>query len=185
MSLTPSNMMPLGHNAPDFKLMDVVAGNFLTLNDVRDAKGLMVLFICVHCPYVIHVQERLISIAKEYKKKGIGVVAISSNDVEKYPQDNPEQMKRQAEEFNFNFPYLYDKEQEVAKAYMAACTPDLYVFDENLNCYYRGRMDESTPGNGKVNDGNDLINALESLLSNKPSPPNQFPSVGCNIKWKG
>lgn len=184
MSLTPSNMMPIGHKAPSFDLIDVISGESKTLDNVKGERGLIVMFICVHCPYVIHVQERLVAIVNEYLKRGIGAVAISSNDIEKYPQDNPEKMKAQSAQFNFQFPYLFDKTQAVAKAYMAACTPDFYVFDSNLKCYYRGRMDEAKPGNSKINDGNELISALDALLENKPVPETQLPSVGCNIKWK-
>ncbi len=182
--MTPSNMMPLGQKAPSFKLTDVVSGRETVLEDVRGEHGLVVMFICAHCPYVIHVQDRLVAIANEHLKKGIGAVAISSNDIEKYPQDGPEQMKDQARSVNFGFPYLFDATQEVAKSYMAACTPDLYLFDADLKCYYRGRMDGATPGNDVVNDGKELIHAMESLLASQPSPANQLPSVGCNIKWK-
>ena len=143
------------------------------------------MFICNHCPYVIHVQDEIVKIADEYKDKGIDFVAISSNDVANYPADAPDLMKVRAEELNFSFPYLYDESQEVAKAFQAACTPDFYLFDENQNCVYRGRMDASTPGNGKPVDGGDLRNAMNKLLAgSQVAEGDQLPSMGCNIKWK-
>ncbi|WP_258103942.1 thioredoxin family protein [Marinoscillum sp. MHG1-6] len=184
MALTPSNMLPLGEKAPDFDLEDTISGKSVAYQDIKGEQGTVVMFICVHCPYVIHIQDELASVANFYKEKGIGFVAISSNDVEKYPQDAPEYMRKQAEEVGFNFPYLFDESQEVAKAYMAACTPDIYVFDARDQCYYRGRLDAATPGNGQPNDGKDLRNALESLLSDQAAPEEQLPSMGCNIKWK-
>lgn len=184
MSLTPSNMMPLGQTAPDFNLKDSVSGKHYTFEDIKGREGTVIMFLCVHCPYVIHVQEELAKIAEEYAQKGVGFVAISSNDIVKYPQDSPEFMKEQAEALKFNFPYLFDETQEVARAYMAACTPDIYVFDEEDDCFYRGRLDGATPGNGQPNDGQDLRNALDRLLGSMSAPENQLPSMGCNIKWK-
>lgn len=185
MSLTYSNMMALGEKAPDFSLIDSTSQNRIGINDVLGTQGLVVMFICVHCPYVIHVQDEIASLANEYNQKGIGFVAISSNDIINYPEDSPEKMKIQAAQVGFGFPYLYDHTQEIAKAYQAACTPDFFLFDKDLKCFYRGRMDESTPGNGKPNDGKDLRNAMDALLEIKAIPDNQFPSMGCNIKWFG
>lgn len=177
-------MMPLGTEAPDFKLPDVQSGEKISLNSLKGSKGTLIMFICNHCPYVIHVIEELVDIAGEYEKKGIRTVAISSNDVENYPEDSPGKMKQFAEKYDFGFPYLYDESQVVAKAYQAACTPDLYLFDADAKCYYRGRLDEARPGNDQPVDGKDLRHALESMLLGKPSPAPQFPSAGCNIKWK-
>ncbi|MCR9251521.1 MAG: thioredoxin family protein [bacterium] len=184
MALTPSNMLPLGTVAPDFNLLDTVTDKNIGLKDIEPSKGTVIMFICNHCPYVIHIQDEIASMAKEYSKKGISFVAISSNDVENYPADSPEKMKERAKELDFNFPYLYDETQEVAKAYMAACTPDFYVFDENLKCVYRGRMDEATPGNGKPVNGQDLRTAMDAVINGTSISEEQFPSMGCNIKWK-
>lgn len=184
MALTPSTMMKLGTQAPDFNLPDVVTGENKTLQQVSGKIGTVVMFICNHCPYVIHVQEEIARIADDFALDGIGFVGISANDVNNYPDDSPEHLKRQAEQVSFNFPYLYDESQDVAHAYDAACTPDFFVFDQDLKCVYRGRMDESTPGNGKANDGKDLRTALDALIKKQPIPEQQFPSMGCNIKWK-
>ena len=184
MALTPSNMLELGIQAPDFELPDVVSGKTFTLTDVRGSKGTFVMFICQHCPYVIHVQDEMTRIANEYLEKGVGAVAISSNDVEKYPDDSPEMMKKQARDVGFGFPYLYDEDQSVAKAYDAACTPDFYLFDENDVLVYRGRMDESRPGNDKPVTGENLRNAIEAMITGGEVPEMQYPSMGCNIKWK-
>ncbi|MFT6866050.1 MAG: peroxiredoxin [Cyclobacteriaceae bacterium] len=184
MSLTPSNLLPLGTPAPFFELNDVISKRRFSSDDVKGKNGLVIYFISVHCPYVIHVQNELVKIAHEYLKSDIGFIAISSNDTIKYPADSPENMKDQAETVGFNFPYLFDETQEVAKAYQAACTPDIYVFDAELQCYYRGRLDEATPGNSKPIDGRDLRFALDGLLAGKSIPANQYPSMGCNIKWK-
>ncbi len=184
MALTPSNMLPLGTVAPDFNLPDTVTDKNIGLKDIESTKGTVIMFICNHCPYVIHIQDEIANMAREYSEKGISFVAISSNDVENYPADSPEKMKERAKELDFNFPYLYDETQEVAKAYMAACTPDFYVFDENLKCVYRGRMDEATPGNGKPVNGQDLRLAMDAVIAGTSISEEQFPSMGCNIKWK-
>lgn len=184
MALTPSSMMPLGTIAPDFKLSDVISGKNIDLSDARGAKGTVVMFICAHCPYVIHVQEEIVRVANAYQNEGIEFVAISSNNVEKYPNDSPEKLKAQADEQKFTFPYLYDESQAVARAYAAECTPDFFVFDENNACVYRGRLDESTPGNSKPVTGADLRAALDALVAGDPISDVQFPSMGCNIKWK-
>ncbi len=185
MAATPSNMLPLGTTAPDFKLYDTVSGKHLTFNDVKGEKGTVIMFICNHCPYVLHVNGQIVEIADEYMKKDIGFAAISSNDVKNYPQDAPELMTEQAKKTGYRFPYLYDETQETAKEYQAACTPDFYVFDSNNKLVYRGRMDESTPKNNLPNNGKDLRKALDYLLEGKIIPDaEQKPSIGCNIKWK-
>ena len=184
MSLTPSNMLPIGTTAPAFNLPDVTSEKEISFESVAAKKGTVVMFICNHCPYVIHVNDELIKVAKEYESKGIGFVAISSNDVENYPQDGPALMKTHAAEQGYPFPYLYDESQEVAKAYDAACTPDFYLFDGEHKLVYRGRLDSSTPGNGHPLTGADLRNAMDSLIEGKPQVDEQMPSMGCNIKWK-
>jgi len=185
MAATPSNMLALGTKAPDFKLLDTVSGKKLSYDDIKGEKGTVVMFICNHCPYVLHVNGEIVKIANEYLPKGIGFVAISSNDVENYPQDAPELMTEQAKKVGYPFPYLYDETQEVAKAYKAACTPDFYVFDKDNRLVYRGRLDESTPKNNQPLTGKDLRKALDFLLEGKIIPDNeQKPSIGCNIKWK-
>ena len=184
MAQTPSNMLPLGTKAPNFKLLDTVSGNRLALDDCRGLKGTVIMFICNHCPFVKHVNAKVAKLAKEYRSKGIEFVAISSNDVENYPQDGPELMKKMAIEEGYIFPYLYDQSQLVAKAYQAACTPDFYVFDANSELVYRGQLDNSRPGNAIPVTGEDIINALNALLQNQPINKEQKPSIGCNIKWR-
>lgn len=184
MAKTESTMMPLGTSAPAFSLPDTVSGNVKSYADVKSHKGTVVMFICNHCPYVIHVQEKVVELADKFQAKGIGFVAISSNDVENYPDDSPELMKVHAENYRFSFPYLYDESQDIAKAYQAACTPDFYVFDSEDKCVYRGRMDGSTPGNGVPVTGEDLHQALANLLEDLPVDTEQHPSMGCNIKWR-
>jgi thiol-disulfide isomerase/thioredoxin len=184
MAFTESNMVTLGTRAPEFCLLDTVTGENKTYNDIQGERGTLVMFLCNHCPYVIHVNEELVRIAREYKEKGIGFVAISSNDVLHYPDDTPDKMRLVAKVLKYSFPYLYDETQEVAKNYEAACTPDLYLFDGNQCLYYRGRLDESRPGNDKPLNGRDLRLALDLLLRKEVSLQNQFPSGGCNIKWK-
>ncbi len=184
MANTPSNMIPLGSRATDFKLFDTVSGEELSLNQLKGKLGTVLFFICNHCPFVIHVNKELVKIANDYLPRGISCIAISSNDVENYPQDGPELMKKTASDFNYPFPYLYDKNQDVAKAYEAACTPDTYLFDENLNLVYRGQLDSSRPGNGLPVTGSDLRNSINHLLDKKGMVEHQKPSMGCGIKWK-
>lgn len=184
MANTPSNMIPLGTQAPNFSLFDTVSKNTLTLQELKGNKGTVIMFICNHCPFVIHINKTLVTIANEYAEKGVGFIAISSNDVVNYPQDSPEKMTIHAKNENYPFPYLYDETQNAAKAYDAACTPDLYVFDEDLKLVYRGQLDDSRPGNGLPVTGKDLRHALDSLLENKENTQTQKPSIGCNIKWK-
>ncbi len=184
MALTPSNMLPLGTQAPDFNLPNSVDGNQVSLSDIKSDKATVVMFICNHCPYVIHVNSQIVDIANAYNQKGVSFVAISSNDVENYPADSPEKMKEVAEKLGYSFPYLYDESQEVAKAYDAACTPDFYVFDASMKLAYRGRLDASTPGNGEPLTGSDLRSAIDAVLNGTGEIANQKPSMGCNIKWK-
>ncbi|GGD02816.1 thioredoxin family protein [Hyunsoonleella pacifica] len=184
MARTPSNMLPLGTKAPDFSLLDTVSDAVLNLNKLKGKKGTVILFICNHCPFVIHVNPKLVAIANTYKSQGINFIAISSNDVENYPQDSPEKMKIHAVTEGYPFPYLYDETQSVAKAYNAACTPDLYLFNEDLELAYRGQLDDSRPGNGIPVSGKDLQYAIDCLISGKENNETQKPSIGCNIKWK-
>tara|TARA_R110000823_G_scaffold71077_4_gene163866 strand:- start:57071 stop:57685 length:615 start_codon:yes stop_codon:yes gene_type:complete len=184
MSLTPSNMMPLGTKAPDFTLLDTVTMNPVSLQQIQGEKGTVIMFICNHCPFVKHVNEEIVRLSNDYRVTGFGFVAISSNDVENYPQDSPKEMWKTARKHNYPFPYLYDETQEVAKAYDAACTPDFYVFDDNLKLIYRGQLDNSRPGNGIPVNGRDLREALDNVLNNNPQRKDQKPSMGCNIKWK-
>ncbi len=184
MAYTESTMLPLGTAAPDFSLPDTVSGRRVSLADVKTGKGLVVMFLCNHCPYVIHVNPEIVRVAKEYMAKGLGFVGISSNDVENYPDDAPDKMKLIAEQLGYPFPYLYDESQEVARAYDAACTPDFYVFDKDLKLAYRGRIDDSRPKNDNPLTGKDLRSALDAVLAGKPVSEMQYPSGGCNIKWK-
>lgn len=184
MALTESNEFKIGTKAPDFNLINVIDDHFLSLENAKGSKGTVIMFICNHCPFVIHVNSELVKMANEYQQKGIHFIAISANDVEKYPQDSPELMKQLAKDENYPFPYLFDETQEVAKAYDAACTPDFYVFDADLKSVYHGQLDSSRPGNGKPVTGIDLRNALDNLVANKPALKHQKPSVGCGIKWK-
>lgn len=184
MARTPSNMLPLGTKAPNFELLDTVSGEPAPLKNVRGEKGTVIMFICNHCPFVVHVNPKIVELAKEYQAKGIGFVAISSNDVDNYPQDAPHLMTERAKEEGYIFPYLYDETQEVAKAYDAACTPDFYLFDADLKLVYRGQLDDSRPGNGIPLSGKDLKGAMDALLAEKAIDPDQRPSLGCNIKWK-
>ena len=184
MARTPSNMMPLGTLAPDFKLPDTISGKVLSLAELKSDKATLIMFICNHCPFVKHVDEGLVALANDYQDKGVSIIAISSNDVDNYPQDGPELMKGEAEKVGYNFPYLYDESQEVAKAYDAACTPDFYIFDKNLKCAYRGQLDGSRPGNDIPVTGRDIRAALDDIMAEKEVSAPQMPSLGCNIKWK-
>lgn len=185
MALTPTTSIPLGFKAPEFLLNDVVTNQQKSYQNINGTKGTVVMFICNHCPFVIHIREQLVQLANDYLSKGIGFVAISSNDVLNYPQDSPEKMAEMALEFDFPFPYLFDEKQQVAKEYDAACTPDFSVFDQNNTCIYRGELDGSRPGNGVACDGASMRTVLDLLVDGKPVPSEgQRPSVGCNIKWK-
>ncbi|MDN3493624.1 thioredoxin family protein [Winogradskyella bathintestinalis] len=184
MARKESNMLPLGTQAPDFKLIDTVDNRKKTLKELKGTTATLVMFICNHCPFVIHVSSELSQLAKDYVSKGINCIAISSNDVDNYPQDRPELMKKTAIDNEYIFPYLYDQTQEVAKAYDAACTPDFFLFDKNLELVYTGQLDDSRPGNDIPVTGKDIRTAMDALINNKSVNPNQKPSVGCGIKWK-
>ena len=183
MALVESYMLPLNTAAPSFSLPNVVGGDFQTLEQLKGSKGTLVIFMCNHCPYVIHLLDGIIHTAKHFLKKEIATLAISSNNVETHPQDHPELMKALAMEKNFPFPYLYDASQETAHSYQAACTPDFYLFDEDLLLVYRGRYDDSRPGNGTAVNGKDLMEAADRMLQKKPQNALQYPSMGCSIKW--
>ncbi len=184
MALTYSNMLSLNSNAPEFKLLDTVSGKEKSLKNLKGINGTVIAFICNHCPYVIHVNPTLVKISNNYRSKGINFIAISSNDIEQYPEDGPEKMKINADLNNFKFPYLFDKDQNVAKIYDAACTPDIYLFNKNLKLIYRGQIDSSRPANGIEVTGEDLTNAIDCLLNKTKNSRIQKPSMGCNIKWK-
>jgi peroxiredoxin len=176
-------MLPLGTTAPDFTLPDT-NGKTVSLANFKDKPALLVMFICNHCPYVKHIRTGLAQLARDYLPRGVGIVGINSNDVANYPNDSPAKMKEEAKSAGYLFPYLYDESQAVAKAYRAACTPDIYLFDKGLKLAYRGQFDDSRPGNGIPVTGKDLRAALDAVLAGKPVSPNQKTSMGCNIKWK-
>ncbi|WP_027880344.1 thioredoxin family protein [Mesoflavibacter zeaxanthinifaciens] len=184
MALTPSNPFPLHTIAPEFSLEDSVTGKTFNLQQLKGKQATVIMFICNHCPFVIHVNSKLVELANQFKSQGVNFIAISSNDIENYPQDAPDKMKEVAAENKYPFPYLYDPTQDVAKAYDAACTPDFYVFDKDLKSTYHGRLDDSRPGNDKPLTGKDLIAAINATLNNDTPLKNQLPSMGCNIKWK-
>ncbi len=184
MALTPSNMLALGTKSPDIVLPNTLTNQLYQLNKQKINKGLVVMFICNHCPYVIHVIEGIIEMANDYQQRGFDFVAISSNDVVKYPQDSPGKMKDWGKALNFPFPYLFDEHQDVAKAYDAACTPDFYIFNQSSELVYRGQMDHSRPGNGIPVTGEDMRLVFDNILQNKPISNFQKASVGCGIKWK-
>jgi len=184
MSLTPTTQIPLGFTAPDFNLPDAVSGNKISFKDIQGEKGTLVMFICNHCPFVKHVIEELVRLGHDYIPKGVGVVAINSNDVKNYPDDHPVKMKELAEQLGFPFPYLFDESQEVAQAYDAACTPDYNLFDAEAKCVYRGQLDASRPGNNEPVNGADMRKAMDLVVNGQEVPEDQTPCVGCNIKWK-
>ena len=177
-------MQALGTKAPDFSLPDVIFGKTISLAAFAGKDALLVMFICRHCPFVVHVKEELARLGKDYSGKNAGIVAISSNYVGTHPEDAPSQLKEMAAELDFVFPYCYDETQETARAYAAACTPDFFLFDKDRRLVYRGQLDDSRPGNGKPVTGKDLRRAMDDVLAGRPVPPDQKPSVGCNIKWK-
>jgi len=180
---TESQMLEIGTQAPPFNLKDVISDNDVSLAEYKGEVGTLIFFISNHCPFVIHIRDQFKMLSDEYTAKGIKFIAINSNSIETHPQDGPENMKKLASEKEWTFPFLFDSTQEVAKAYLAACTPDLYLFDKTLKLYYRGQLDSSRPGNDIPVTGKDLRNALDLLLDEKPYPENQLPSIGCNIKW--
>jgi len=185
MARTVSNMLALGTPAPDFELLDTNTDKMIHLQQLRADVATVIMFICNHCPFVIHIKDELSQLAINYQNQGINFAAISANDVDNFPQDSPANMTLFAAQNNFSFPYLYDETQSVAKDYQAACTPDFYIFDQNLLCVYRGQLDGSRPGNDVPVTGADLRAALDALLTGQPVSEQQTPSLGCNIKWKG
>lgn len=180
---TPSTMLALGTSAPAFSLPDVISGETVSLDSFASKKALLVMFICRHCPYVKHVEQGLAQIGRDYADKDVGIVAISSNDVETYPEDAPDSLKEQAQSQGFSFAYLFDEDQEIAKAYTAACTPDFFLFDGARSLVYRGQMDGSRPKNEIPVTGGDIRAALDAVLADEPVGGEQIPSLGCNIKW--
>jgi len=184
MARAPSTMVTLGTKAPDLLLPDTVSGKQLSLKDVKGQTATMIMFICNHCPFVKHINEELVRLANDYKNKGIGFVAISSNNVINHPDDSPGLMTQVAKQLKYPFPYLYDESQVTAKAYDAACTPDFFIYDKDLQLVYRGQLDDSRPGNEIPVTGKDIRQALDCIINNEPVPQEQRPSIGCNIKWK-
>ena len=181
---TASTMLALGTAAPEFQLPDVVSGKTISLETYSKDKALLIMFICQHCPFVKHVQQELSQIGRDYSQQPLGIVAISANDVDNYPDDSPQKLKQMAEELNFNFPICYDETQEVSKAYTAACTPDFFLFDANNKLAYRGQLDDSRPSTDIPVTGVDLRKAIDLVLQGKTVNFTQKPSIGCNIKWK-
>ncbi len=183
MSLQNSTMLPLGTQAPDFRLPDPT-GQIVSRDDLKGAPALLVIFMCNHCPYVKHIRSGLASMTSEYREKGMAVVGISANDVDTHPADSPAKMAEEARSAGYTFPYLYDESQEIAKAYRAACTPDFFLFDADQKLVYRGQMDDSRPENGLPVTGSDLRAAMDAILAGQPIAAEQKSSIGCNIKWK-
>ena len=184
MAKTNSFMLPLGTVAPNFILPNTISGEETLLSEVKGTKGTLIIFMCNHCPYVLHLLDKIIEISSEIREFGINTVAISSNDVENYPDDHPILMKKLAEDRDFSFPYLYDETQSVALSYEAACTPDFYLFDSDLKLVYRGKFDDARPKNEEPVSGKDLLIAAKNLIAGLPQNNDQTPSLGCNIKWK-
>lgn len=184
MALTPSTMtLPLGTPAPAFQLPDTT-GRLVRLDDFANARGLLVMFICNHCPYVKHVRTELAQLGRDYSDHGLAIVAINANDAERYPADSPARMAEEVAAAGYLFPYLHDETQAVARAYAAACTPDFFLFDRALRLAYRGQLDDSRPGNGIPVTGRDLRAAIDAVLADRPVTGEQHPSIGCSIKWK-
>ncbi len=181
---TASTMLALGTTAPEFNLPDAVSGQNISLASFAGKQGLLVIFMCCHCPFVKHIEQELAKLGQDYGNKNLGIVAISSNDAEKYPDDAPPKLKEMAETLGFDFPFCYDATQEVAKAYTAACTPDFFLFDSKYNLVYRGQLDDSRPSLDIPVTGLDLRRAIDTLLAGQALSPEQKPSIGCNIKWK-
>lgn len=184
MVLTPSTMLALGTSAPNFHLKDVVSEKDISLETFADKSALLVMFICRHCPFVKHIQAQLAQLGRDYLSTALGILAISANDAQKYPDDAPESLQAMAEELGFVFPFVYDQTQAVAKAYDAACTPDFFLFDRDRHLVYRGQLDDSRPSNALPVTGQDLRAAINAVLAGQPVNPEQKPSIGCNIKWK-
>lgn len=183
MAVTPSTMLEIGTFAPDFALVDI-QGRIIRRDDVRDKNGILILFICNHCPFVKHINAALVRFAQDYMPRGLGMAAISSNDAQKYPDDGPDKMAQISRQFGYPFVYLYDETQQIAQAYRAACTPDFFLFDAQLKLVYRGQFDASRPGNSIPVTGNDLRTAADALIAGRPISSAQKPSIGCNIKWR-
>lgn len=183
MARTPSTMLDLGTPAPYFSLLEPATGQTVTLDDYKQ-QPILVVFMCNHCPYVIHLREELVRFADEYRAKGLEVIAINSNDVISYPADSPEKMTADVKQFNYSFPYLFDESQAVAQSYQAACTPDFFMFDQQHTLFYRGQFDDSRPRNDVPVTAQDMRLAADKLLAGEPAPQDQKPSLGCNIKWK-
>jgi peroxiredoxin len=181
---TLSTMLELGTPAPDFSLPDVVSGKTISLDAFEDDTALLVMFVCRHCPFVKHVQGELAQLGADYGGRGVGIVAISSNDVATHPDDAPERLREMAEDLGFLFPLCYDESQQVAKAYTAACTPDFFLFDRERALVYRGQLDDSRPENGRPVTGRDLRAAIDAVLAGRPVGADQRPSIGCNVKWR-
>jgi peroxiredoxin len=184
MARTPSSMKPLGSFAPDFNLPDVVTGKAVSRESAAGPRGLLVMFICRHCPFVQHVQDELARLGRDYAGRGVGIVAISANDGSGFPEDRPEKLAEMARELGFGFPYLHDESQDVARAFDAQCTPDFFLYDAGRRLVYRGQLDDSRPGSALPVTGGDLRAALDALIAGKPVSPDQKASIGCNIKWK-
>ncbi len=184
MALTESSMMAIGTTAPEFTLPDTVSGKRLSLDELKSDVATVVMFICNHCKYVKYINPELVEIANKFIPKGVSFIGVSSNDINSHPEDAPTEMTKVAKSLGYDFPYLYDETQEVAQAYEAACTPDFYVFDKKMKLVYRGRMDDSSPGNDVNLTGNDLRGALRALVAGDFVSEIQYPSMGCNIKWK-
>ena len=184
MVLTPTIQIPLGFQAPDFELLNPVTGNDQSLQELKSDRATLIIFMCNHCPYVVHVLDGLVELAHDYLSKNISIIAINSNDIVNYPDDSPEKMIELVNKYNIPFPYLFDSTQSVAKAYKAACTPDFSIFNSSMDCVYRGQLDDSRPGNNIPVTGNDIRIVLDSLLSGDDISVLQKPSMGCNIKWK-
>ncbi|MCB0711841.1 MAG: thioredoxin family protein [Ignavibacteriae bacterium] len=184
MAATPSTMLNIGTEAPNFELLDPITGATVSLSQIKGEAGMLVMFICNHCPYVKHLANELARLGEDYIPRGIGFAAINSNDVETYPEDSPEKMVEESQRRGYPFPYLFDQTQEVAHLYQAACTPDFFLFDADLTLVYRGQFDDSRPGNNLPVTGKDLRMAMENLISGEPISQDQKPSIGCNIKWK-
>lgn len=185
MAYTESNMLPLGTKAPDFTLPDTVSGRVLSLNELASSRATVIMFLCNHCPYVLHVNPEIVRLVQEYQPLGVSFIGISSNDAAAYPEDAPDKMSEHARTVGYTFPYLYDESQAVARAYDAACTPDFYIFDKDLRLAYRGQLDPSRPKRNPIPPtGEDLRAALDAVLAGRPLDPVQRPSGGCNIKWK-
>lgn len=183
MAAVNSNMLELNTQMPEFNLIDTISSNYID-SKTLNKKATVIMFICNHCPFVLHINEALVKLGEDYENKDVDIIAISSNDVKNYPDDSPEKMKENALNLGYKFPYLYDETQEVAKSFMAACTPDFYLFNSDKKLVYRGQFDNSRPSNTEKVDGKDLRNAIEAVLNNTNPDKNQIPSIGCNIKWK-